>query len=264
MVRMFKDQMGRQLTLDGFPQRIISLVPSITELLIDLGLEKQLVGRTNFCIHPKEKMQAIAKVGGTKTLNIEQIKDLAPDLIIGNKEENTLQDITAIESIAPLWMSDINTIQDALDAIRMIGEMTNTSPEANYLNHLIEAGFKDLKELASVQSTKSVCYCIWKEPYMAAAQDTFINDVLTQIGFKNIFDSSRYPEFEPEQLDKLACDYLFLSSEPYPFKEKHKLKLQEKLIHTQVVLVDGEMFSWYGSRMVKAVGYFFNLQKALF
>ncbi len=258
------DQMGYTLNFPSTPKRIISLVPSITELLVDLGLEKNLVGITKFCIHPKEKLKAITKIGGTKNLDLAKIRELKPDLIIGNKEENTFSDILDLKADLPVWMTDINTLEDAYQAIAQIGQLTNTEPEAKYLLHLIEAGFRDLQQLAQSYKTKSACYCIWKDPYLAAGTHTFIHAVLEKVGFKNVITEARYPEFNLKEIEKLKCNYLFLSSEPYPFAEKHRLAIQEKLTHTQVVLVDGEMFSWYGSRLVKAIGYFFQLQKSLF
>lgn len=264
MNRRFVDQMGFALELDYVPKRIISLVPSITELLFDLNLGNDVVAVTNFCIYPKDKVQFLPKIGGTKNINFEAVQAVKPDLIIGNKEENTIQDIEKLKSNFPVWMSDINNLDQAVETIKEIGKITNKEPEASYLNYLIEAGFNDLKELAKQEKRKKVCYCIWKEPYMAASTETYINSILEIIGFENVMKESRYPAFDIDYLNKIDCDYLFLSTEPYPFTQKHVDKIQKLLTHTQVVLVDGEMFSWYGSRMVKSIEYFFHLQKRLF
>ncbi|SOD11386.1 ABC-type Fe3+-hydroxamate transport system, substrate-binding protein [Pedobacter xixiisoli] len=246
------------------PRRIISLVPSQTELLFDLGLDEEVVGLTKFCIHPIEKFAAKQKVGGTKKLNIDIIRELKPDLIIGNKEENSKADIELLQQEFPVWMSDIYNLEDAIQTISDIGNLVDRQPEATYLNHLINAGFRDLQTLALEKNIdKTVAYVIWKDPYMLAGRDTFINDILQKIGLRNIINGSRYPEIELPQLQTKNCELVFLSSEPYPFKEKHLKEIRLALPKTKVMLVDGEMFSWYGSRLVKAVQYFFEFQNQL-
>ncbi|WP_256004807.1 ABC transporter substrate-binding protein [Pedobacter deserti] len=264
MHQLFTDQMGREVSVNFPPRRIVSLVPSQTELLFDLGLNEEVVGLTKFCIHPIDKFAARTKVGGTKTLHIDRIRDLKPDLIIGNKEENQQDQIELLEREFPVWMSDIYTLGDAISMIRDIGAMVNRSPEASYLTHLIRAGFDDLQRLAEQRGpTKRVAYLIWKDPYMAAARDTFIDHLLGLNGFANVFRDLRYPEVTLEKLSDLQPDLVFLSSEPYPFKEKHVLEIGRALPDAKVMLVDGEMFSWYGSRLVKAVEYLFHLQQEL-
>ncbi|MFC3559414.1 ABC transporter substrate-binding protein [Pedobacter jamesrossensis] len=265
MQKSFIDQMGKEITINFPPKRIVSIVPSQTELLFDLGLDKEIIGLTKFCIHPIEKFAERTKVGGTKTLNIDLIKDLKPDLIIGNKEENTQSDIEELAEFFPVWMSDIFTLDDAMKTIAEIGELVDRSPEANYLNHLISAGFNDLKTLALQNKIdKRVAYLIWRKPYMVAGRNTFINDVLITNGMMNVINEDRYPEITLEKLKTLNCDLILLSSEPYPFKEKHIEEIQNALPEAKVMLVDGEMFSWYGSRLVKAVQYFFEFQKELY
>jgi len=264
MQKSFTDQLGNQIEVNFPPQRIVSLVPSQTELLFDLGLDEQVVGITKFCIHPIEKFAAKAKIGGTKKLLIEKIRDLKPDLIIGNKEENSKADIELLQQEFPVWMSDIYTLDDAMQTITDIGNLVDRQPEAAYLNHLISAGFRDLQVLAlEKEINKTAAYVIWKDPYMVAGRNTFINDVLQKIGLRNVIVQSRYPEIDIRQLKAENCDLVFLSSEPYPFKEKHIEEIQSALPNTKVILVDGEMFSWYGSRLVKAVQYFFEFQNQL-
>ncbi|WP_285008858.1 ABC transporter substrate-binding protein [Pedobacter faecalis] len=264
MHQLFTDQMGREVSINFPPRRIVSLVPSQTELLFDLGLNEEVVGLTKFCIHPIDKFAARTKVGGTKTLHMDRIRDLKPDLIIGNKEENQQDQIELLEREFPVWMSDIYTLGDAISMIRDIGAMVNRSPEAGYLTHLIRAGFDDLQRLAEQRGTiKRVAYLIWKDPYMAAARDTFIDHLLRLNGFVNVIRDLRYPEVTLEKLSDLQPDLVFLSSEPYPFKEKHVLEIARALPDAKVMLVDGEMFSWYGSRLVKAVEYLFHLQQEL-
>lgn len=264
MERSFTDQLGRTIAIQYPPKRIISIVPSQTELLFDLGLDREVVGITKFCIHPIEQFASRAKIGGTKKLNLEMIRALEPDLIIGNKEENNREQVEALMGEFPVWMSDIYTLEDAKVSIKQIGELVNRQPEAAYLNHLIGAGFNDLQTLALQNGIdKKVAYLIWREPYMLAGRDTFIDDVLTLNGLRNVSVQKRYPEIDLNALALLKPDLVFLSSEPYPFKEKHLEEIRNVIPDSKVMLVDGEMFSWYGSRLVKAVQYLFQLQKEL-
>ncbi|WP_316818367.1 helical backbone metal receptor [Pedobacter nyackensis] len=264
MQRSFTDQLGNTIRVNYPPKRIISIVPSQTELLFDLGLDKEIVGLTKFCIHPIEKFAERTKVGGTKKLNIELIRSLKPDLIIGNKEENTREQVELLMAEFPVWMSDIYTLEDAKNTIKQIAELVDREPEASYLNHLINAGFSDLQTLALQQGIdKTVAYLIWREPYMLAGRGTFIDDILTMNGLRNVIKESRYPSVDLKELDALKPDLIFLSSEPYPFKEKHLEEIRAAVPTAKVMLVDGEMFSWYGSRLVKAVQYLFQLQKEL-
>lgn len=264
MQRTFTDQLGQTVTINYPPQRIISLVPSQTELLFDLGLDQEVVGITKFCIHPESKFKQKTKIGGTKKLDIERIRSLKPDLIIGNKEENEKDQIEALMKEFPVWMSDIYDLDDAKQTIARIGELVNRQPEAAYLNHLIQAGFNDLQTLAlQNQIHQKVAYLIWRKPYMFAGKGTFIHHILTINGFQNVIPSTRYPEMELNNLEKLSPEFVFLSSEPYPFKEQHIAEIQKAVPNAKVMLVDGEMFSWYGSRLVKAVQYFFEFQKRI-
>ncbi|SFH25423.1 ABC transporter substrate-binding protein [Pedobacter insulae] len=264
MRKSFTDQMGRTITINYPPKKIVSLVPSQSELLFDLGLTNEIIGITKFCIHPIEKFAGCTKVGGTKKLKLNLIRELQPDLIIGNKEENTQSEIEALMQDFPVWMSDITNLEDALHTIHQIGELVDRSPEAAYLNHLINTGFTDLQTLAlSKNINKRAAYLIWKDPYMFAGQHTFIDDILRKIGLTNVVKQSRYPSMDLEELKAENCELILLSSEPYPFKEKHIEEIEAAFPHSKVMLVDGEMFSWYGSRLVKAVEYLFYLQDKL-
>lgn len=264
MQRTVTDQLSREVTFNYPPKRIVSLVPSQTELLFDLGLDAEVVGLTKFCVHPIDKFARCVKVGGTKKLNIDLIKDLKPDLIIGNKEENSQRDMEELSVLFPVWMSDIYNLEDAKRTILQIGELVDRQPEASYLIHLISAGFSDLQTLALERGIdKKVAYLIWKKPYMAAGINTFINDILALNGMTNVIKSTRYPELDLNELLSLKPDLVFLSSEPYPFSDSHVQEIQTLLPDTKVMLVDGEMFSWYGSRLVKAVQYFFEFQKQI-
>jgi ABC-type Fe3+-hydroxamate transport system substrate-binding protein len=265
MKKHFTDQLGSDIIIEYPPKRIVSLVPSQTELLFDLGLRSEVVGITKFCIHPAELVAGKLKIGGTKKIKFDAIASLAPDLIIGNKEENSREDIEMLAAHFPVWMSDIYTLDDAARTISDIGQLIDRVPEADYLNHLIGAGFRDLQTLALQNSlTVRAAYLIWKDPFMVSGQDTFINDIMERNGFINVVKGSRYPVMELREIAALAPDVLFLSSEPYPFREKHVEEFRALLPGVNIFLVDGEMFSWYGSRLVKAVEYFFHFQKKFY
>ena len=255
MKRSVVDQLGNRIEVPLSPQRIISLVPSQTELLFDLGLDQRVVGITKFCIHPAEWFQSKTRIGGTKKIDIDKVRALNPDLIIGNKEENTKDDIELLRTIAPVWMSDINDYNDAISMIRSVGELTDKQVEANALNEQIELAFNSL-ESPSQRKSLRVRYLIWKDPYYQVGKATFIDAMITKIGWTNVCQDSRYPEW---LLTDDEMDVLLLSSEPYPFKKEDVLSLKELFPSVEIVMVDGEAFSWYGSRMRLAPEYFQGL-----
>ncbi len=250
----FTDQLNRSIELAAAPQRIVSLVPSQTELLFDLGLDERVIGITKFCVHPKEWHQSKTRVGGTKNVNIEKVISLKPDLIIANKEENLKADIEALETIAPVWISDINNLETALTMILAIGEITNTTAKSKSLVNTINIEFEALN---TFQNPKTCIYLIWQNPYMTVGADTFINDMFKYCKLENVFaNKTRYPEISITEMHAANPEVVLLSSEPYPFKQKHIDELQQYLPNAKIVLVDGEMFSWYGSRLAKAAKYF--------
>ncbi|UTW65190.1 ABC transporter substrate-binding protein [bacterium SCSIO 12643] len=240
--------------------KIISVVPSLTELLFDLGLDAHIIGVTRFCIHPAEKTRKVTKVGGTKSLKIDRIIDLKPDLIIANKEENAQADIEELQKHCNVWVTDIFTLSDALDMVSELGIKTHTTDQAQALITQIKAEFKKLSAQVT-PSQKKVAYLIWDEPIMLAGRNTFIHHMIEELGWTNMIKEpdSRYPMMESKQLKELQPDYILLSSEPYPFKEKHLPKFKSEFPNSKIILVDGEMFSWYGSRMKLAPSYFIDL-----
>jgi ABC-type Fe3+-hydroxamate transport system substrate-binding protein len=240
--------------LNYIPKRIISLVPSQTELLADLGLDNETVGITKFCVHPPDWFTSKEKVGGTKMVHIGKVHQLKPDLIIANKEENVKDQIEQLAADYPVWVSDVNNLADALQMIADIGILTGKSVAAETLITNINNVFD---ELTTLQNPVKTAYLIWRDPYMTIGGDTFINDLLMKCGFENIFsDKKRYPEINIEHLPIAHCQLLLLSSEPYPFKQKHIDELSKQLPGTKIILADGEFFSWYGSRMLQAPAYF--------
>ena len=259
----FIDQMSRMVSLPHWPPcRIISLVPSQTEFLADLGLEKEVVGITKFCVHPPEWFQNKKRVGGTKTIDFQKIEALKPDLIIGNKEENEQSQIEFLTQSYPVWMSDIYNLEDALDMMRKLGELTGKSEHAKNIADNVERKFAHHLPLNTYRS--KAAYLIWRKPYMAAGSGTFIDNMLQYAGFENVFAHlSRYPEISTEMLANVNPEVILLSSEPYPFSEKHIAELQEICPSATILLVDGEMFSWYGSRLLQAPAYFADLREKL-
>ncbi len=258
----FIDQMNNTIRLSEVPRRIVSLVPSQTELLYTLGLEDRVVGITKFCIHPDKWFQTKKRIGGTKDINIEKVKALKPDLIIGNKEENEKSNIEELASIAPIWMSDIFSLTDSLNMILKIGELVGKYDDSKELVSKIKLRFHDLevKNQNVLKAEKpSILYLIWRKPYLAAGKNTFIDDMLLKCGFQNFTLENRYPEVNFDLTR--SPDIIYLSSEPYPFKEIHIKELQALYPKSIIKLVDGEMFSWYGSRLLEAPDYFYNLHK---
>jgi ABC-type Fe3+-hydroxamate transport system substrate-binding protein len=237
--------------------RIVSLVPSQTELLFDLGLNEEVVGITKFCIHPEEWFRSKMRVGGTKNINLNIIRQLSPDLIIANKEENVKEQIEELAQKCDVWITDVNSLNDAVDMINNIGKLTGRIEAASVLVLKIEEGFDNLKINSSKRRKIPTAYFIWKDPYMVAAGDTFINDMMQYCGLENIFfQNKRYPQISLEEIKEKKCELILLSSEPYPFKQKHKEEIQSHLPKIKIELVDGEMFSWYGSRLLKSIDYF--------
>jgi ABC-type Fe3+-hydroxamate transport system substrate-binding protein len=258
--KTFIDQLGNRVAISVPPQRIISLVPSQTELLADLGLSNEVVGITKFCVHPSEWKKTKTNVGGTKKFDFNLIRSLKPDLIIGNKEENYLEGIQMLSAQYPVWMSEIVTLTDALSMINKVGQITNMVSKASEIATGIESSFGKLNKLPPVRTV----YLIWKKPWMAAAPGTFIHEMMQLSGLENCFTTqTRYPELNTEQLNRLNPALILLSSEPYPFKEKDIQELKELCPDAKIVLVDGEMFSWYGSRLLKFPAYLESLRKIL-
>lgn len=246
------DQMNNTIRLESFPCRIVSLVPSQTELLYDLNLEDEVVGITKFCIHPDSWFHSKQRIGGTKNISVEKIREIKPDLIIGNKEENTETDIQQLKEIAPVWMSDIDTLQHSVDMILEIGKITNREKESQQLTKAIQQNFFKLSQKISKKWT--CLYFMWKEPYFTVGKNTFIDAMIESCGGINLQTEARYPEWDFTK--SVNPDVILLSSEPYPFNESHLDFFRKKYPQSKVILVDGEYFSWYGSRLEKAPEYF--------
>jgi ABC-type Fe3+-hydroxamate transport system substrate-binding protein len=256
--KILTDQIGRAIVWPAQPpRRIVSLVPSQTELLADLGLEEEVVGVTKFCVHPAHWLKEKTVIGGTKQLHLDRIRQLQPDLIIANQEENDREQVLTLAREFPVWGSRVVDLPSAWEMITAIGAITGRESAAQQLVGSIRDEFVQLEQFP----LRSAAYLIWRKPYMASGGDTFIHAMLRRAGFTNVFgDQDRYPEVSPEALAAADPEVILLSSEPYPFGEKHLAELSAICPKAEIRLVDGEMFSWYGSRLLKAARYFRKLR----
>lgn len=249
------DHLGRSVELQAPPERIISLCPSQTETLYALGLGDKVVGRTRFCIHPEEEVKGAVRVGGTKEVNMERIAELKPDLIIGEKEENTKEMVKELEKMCPVYITDVRAPADAVRMVRDLGTITGKAARGELLAGEVEAA---LERLPEVGKGRKCLYFIWREPWMVVGKDTFIDGMLSLLGFENVGQAGkgRYPEVDAAWIANCGAEVFLLSSEPYPFSGKHVAEVGELVGEKWIELVDGEMFSWYGSRLLEAPYYF--------
>jgi ABC-type Fe3+-hydroxamate transport system substrate-binding protein len=258
-MRIFRDQLNREVVLHNVPQRVVSLVPSQTEFLHQIGAH--VVGQTIFCIHPKDKQRQTVSIGGTKKLKMEVIFALKPDLIIGNKEENHSEDVAHLSQHFPVWVSDVHDVDSAIEMMHQIGEMLGKEQQARKITREIHRRWSRFKNITEVKP-KRVLYLIWRNPYMGVGGGTFIHDLLKRSGFDNVLGHmSRYPTLTNDMITLLDVDIVMLSSEPYPFKEKHIAEMTLLTKGAKVVLVDGEMWSWYGNRMIIAADYIHQIRE---
>lgn len=264
-MKTLTDQIGTIHTFETSPKRIVSLVPSQTELLYDLGQEAKIVGITKFCVHPFHFKSTKKIIGGTKKVHFEKIRLLLPDVIIANKEENTKEIVEELSKICPVWVTDIVTVEDNLQMIIDFGKLLDCRTEAQKWTDKIEFAYRDFQQFIKDKPTKKVAYFIWANPYMVAGNDTFINEMLKLNNFQNIYqDKGRYPEIEIKKMRLEGDpDCVFLSSEPFPFSDEHAFEIGRFTHHAKTVFVDGEMFSWYGTRLVKAFEYFKMLHQKI-
>lgn len=263
---VIQSSLSVNMSVNPFPQRIISLVPSLTELLFDLGLEETVVGITKFCIHPEAWFRNKQRIGGTKNIDIERIRALKPDLIIANKEENIKEQVDQLSLYCNVIVTDIKTITDNYAAIQLISESVGTKEAGDSIINKTQEAFLDLDKYIDNQffKEKKVAYFIWKDPWMTVGNDTFIHQIIKQLRWKNVFEQlTRYPTVTLTDLALFELDYILLSSEPYPFKDADVALLQNQFPNIKIILVNGEFFSWYGSRMQKTPQYLKQLLKEI-
>ncbi len=256
---IYHDQLGREVDIPESPKKIVSLVPSITELLFDLGLENHVVGRTKFCIHPGEKVTKVPTIGGVMGFNYHRIEEIDPDLVLGSKEENGEQEIYELAKLLPVWVSDVNNLNDALEMISSIGTICGVESRAEELIQKIKEAFETLHQIP--EDVVSAAYLVWRNPLYTVGKGTFTNDMLRRAGIKNVFADKEksYPVVNEKEIRDRKPDYIFLPSEPYPFKKKDLDEFREKFPGSEIRQVDGEYFSWYGSHLLKAPSYFKQL-----
>lgn len=262
MALIFTDSLKKDISLDDYPGRIVSLCPSVTETLIKIGLRDSLVGRTNYCYRPEGEVENIDKVGGPKGVNFESVENANPDLIIAVKEENDRNQIEKLRESYPVYVFDINNYSDALDMIIQLGELTGKQGHTVELVDKIDKKFAGIPDL---KSRKTFLFLIWKDPFMAAGKRTYINNILTSHGFVNCLDQfiQRYVTLNLEVFKKLNFDIAFLPTEPYNFDEEDKKDILAFFPEAEVKLVDGEIFTWYGYRMLDAADYLKKLIEEL-
>lgn len=241
-------------------QRIVSLVPSLTELLFDLGIGDRVAGRTRFCKHPDILVDTVPIIGGTKNPQLDKIRELKPDLIIANREENRKEDVEQLRDEFNVKVTHINTIEEALFTIHEIGELCGIENRAKELIVEIQQEMLNIPD----ESPLSTAYFIWRRPWMTVGSDTYIQSVLSHWKFENVYSGqSRYPKTSLAELSQKKPQLILLSSEPYPFKEKHINEVSEACPRSNIMLVNGEWFSWYGSRMLPSFRHLNIFRKAI-
>ncbi len=262
---LYTDQIQREISINSKPQRIISLVPSLTELIVDLGLEKKLVGITQFCVYPYHLKSTKTIVGGTKKVDFEIIKQLNPDFILCAKEENTAEMVRELEKITTVFVADVNSIKDTLELIDLLGKILHCQTEAENLLQKINFHLNDFKNFTKYLPRKKVAYFIWENPWLVAGGDCYINDLLKLNNFINVYEEKgRYPEILIENIRKDGNPkIILLPTEPFPFNDEHAFEIGRHSNHAKTVFVEGEMFSWYGSRLLKAIPYFKKMHEVL-
>ena len=253
------DMLGRIVKIQKPIQRIVSLVPSQTEFLYDLGLKDKIVAQTVFCVHPKSYFKKATKIGGTKKIRFEELDELEPDFIVCNKEENNQEIVETLSKKYPVWVSDIKNIDDAFYMMRSLADILDARSEVENLLQKITLSLNQKK----IRHQYTCVYLVWRNPFMAVGNDTFINHMLQRSGFNNLIKEQRYPELSSEALQAINPELVLLSSEPYPFKDKHVEEIKSMLPHSKILMVDGELFSWYGSRLLNSQPYFNELQRQL-
>jgi ABC-type Fe3+-hydroxamate transport system substrate-binding protein len=262
---IYKDSLNREIILKETPQRIISVVPSLTELLHDMGLERQIIGITNYCVHPVHYKATKTIIGGTKKVKLKLIEKLKPDFILCSKEENTPEMVAKLEKIAPVYVSDVNSFDEALQLIDKLGTILDRRTQAQHILDRINFRYKEFQSKFRGVFKRKVAYFIWADPWMVAGGNTFINDMIRISGFENAYASKeRYPEINIKKMKVVAAPTLLIfSSEPYNFSDDEVFEVLRKNRKTITIYVDGQYFSWYGSRMIKAFDHFDEIHKKI-
>lgn len=264
------DAAGRLHSPAGADARIVSLVPSLTELVFDLGLGERLVGRTGFCVHPREALRAVPKVGGTKDVNLARIRELAPTHVLVNMDENRRETVDALAAFVPhIVVTHPNTPQDNLVLFALLGGVFGADAAAARLAHELRAVLDEAAALRAALADERVLYLIWRDPWMTVARDTYIAATLAEVGWSTLpaveggeTGAARYPAFDWDAPWLAGVERVLLSTEPYRFRAAHLAEVA-RLAARPALLVDGEMVSWYGSRAARGLRWLMALRRGL-
>ena len=246
------DALGQSFSCNVPPTRVVSLVPSITETLFDMGVWDSVVGVTRYCVHPETATTDKTVVGGTKKINVDVIKQLNPDLVLCNQEENTPEIIHNLESAGiRCHVSFPTDIPTAVQSIVNLSLLFGKEQWAKEWTNQVQTG------LQQPYVPFRYAYFIWRKPWMISGQDTFITQMLSTVGGVNVScTEDRYPEVQISELIRTQCDAFLLSSEPFPFTKKHMLELESHGIEpNKIHFIDGEMCSWHGTRLLRGLEY---------
>ena len=254
----------------GPAARIVSLVPSLTELLFELGLGDQVVGRTGFCIHPRAQLRTVEKVGGTKDVKLERVRALEPTHLIVNMDENRRETVDELAAIIPhIIVTHPNTPRDNLALYRLLGGIFGCEARAAQLEAELNAALADAACARSSLPLERVLYLIWREPWMTIASDTYISAMLAEVGWETLpaveggdVGAARYPVFGWNAPWLPKVERVLLSTEPYRFHSRH-IDEVAALAARPATLIDGEMASWYGSRVIAGLRYLASLRRGL-
>jgi ABC-type Fe3+-hydroxamate transport system substrate-binding protein len=259
----FTDVRGRRLTLETPPKRIVSLVPSTTETLFALGVGGRVVGRTRFCVHPKDQVVVVPIVGGPRDPRIERVRALAPDLVLANAEENRAQDVAALDGVTWVFVTFPRTVAQAIADLRTLGAITGQMARGEEIATAIEEELSRLRALAARREPFRFAYLVWRRPTITVNRDTYIHDLLAAGGGINVFadEPERYPRISVREVFGREPDCIFLPSEPYPFDEEQRDDLLGQCgdpdrWRGRILLVEGEMFSWHGARTREGLRYY--------
>lgn len=245
--------------------RIVSLVPSLTELLCDLGLAELLVGRTGFCIHPREQLRSVSKVGGTKDVRVDTIRELAPSHLVVNIDENRRETVEELAAFVPsVIVTHPCTPQDNIGIYRLFGGIFGCTAEAHRLVGELETALAEARACGEALPPETVLYLIWREPWMTVSRETYIAAMLALVGWRCAASpsSNRYPAFAWGEDWLAPVARVFLSTEPYRFRERH-IDEVVALSGVPARLIDGKMVSWYGSRAIAGLRYLVALRRTL-
>ena len=243
--------------------RIVSLVPSVTELLFDLGLGAHVVGRTHFCVHPAPELADVVSVGGTKKISNQKLSSLSPTHVILNVDENTKAMAAEVAEIVPnVIVTHPIEPEDNLDLYRLIGGIFGCTDQAQRLSARFENELADLRAAALTQPRRNVLYLIWKDPWMTVSRDTYVSRFLALAGWDTVAhdDNERYPTIEIDAGLLAETDLVLFSSEPYAFSDADMEEFAARHFSpVRCLPIDGELTSWYGSRAIEGLGYLKNL-----